>query len=291
MAQANQEARGRPQAADEVVDARGIGAFHMQDAYVDQGYQAAVGPAAAAIYTTLCRHADRNGRSFPGIDRLMLKTGQGKNTVIRAIRRLEDHGLVRVERRRDERQRQEGNVYHLQPKGKWNLIAVKAEPGAKMEPGYHGDKSTSRVPKPGAKAGCQNGTLRKHSKESQEGTPYPAKRGVDKNKGSITGPCKSEDIDFPMPPDVPSAQYGLNRLRNARMNPRALGTNPRAIHEASRTLARAAWQRTHEACRIVGCRDGFVTVDGVATMCRCLRQFMRTDNGKALGSPVREPAS
>ena len=60
-----------------------------------------VGVYAMALYMALCRHASSSDRtSYPSMKRLQKQLGASRNTLIKAIKTLESHGLIRVLRRK-----------------------------------------------------------------------------------------------------------------------------------------------------------------------------------------------
>lgn len=77
-----------------------------------------VGLTAFVVYAVLLRHADAEGRCFPSVDRIASIVVSHKNTVLRAIAKLESAGWIVVERKPGayvERKPGAYNVYHLPP--------------------------------------------------------------------------------------------------------------------------------------------------------------------------------
>lgn len=66
--------------------------------FFDEGYAAAVGPPAVAVYLCLRRHEDRDGLSYPGLNRISEKTGLSKPTVILALKVLNDCEVIQEDR-------------------------------------------------------------------------------------------------------------------------------------------------------------------------------------------------
>jgi DNA-binding transcriptional ArsR family regulator len=54
-----------------------------------------------AVYLCLLRHAGKDGRCWPGKKLLCQETGLSKNSIRKALRKLEQLGLIRVRIRRD----------------------------------------------------------------------------------------------------------------------------------------------------------------------------------------------
>lgn len=86
--------------------------FWVEDDFFDNGVAAAIGASAALLYLALCRHANKEGMSFPSIARLATETGLSERTISNGIKCLKDKGLVNVTRDRDGHTHQH-NVYHL----------------------------------------------------------------------------------------------------------------------------------------------------------------------------------
>lgn len=68
--------------------------FWVDDEYLN-GYAALCGIHATGVYLALCRHADRNQRSFPSTRHMAQRLGIGKNTVTLALKTLEKWAIVR----------------------------------------------------------------------------------------------------------------------------------------------------------------------------------------------------
>lgn len=86
--------------------------FWVEDDFFDNGVAAAIGASAALLYLALCRHANKQGMSFPSIARLATETGLSERTISNGIKCLKDSGLIDVSRDRDGHVHQH-NVYHL----------------------------------------------------------------------------------------------------------------------------------------------------------------------------------
>ncbi len=100
--------------------------YQLDDEYLN-GYARLCGVFATAVYNSLCRHSDKYQECFPSLELIMEEHGiQSKHTVIKAIKKLEEWGIVQVKREKDERtKRQLKNVYILTDKSEW-----KQKPGA-----------------------------------------------------------------------------------------------------------------------------------------------------------------
>lgn len=89
--------------------------FVVDDAYLN-GFARVLGPYSSMVYFVLCRHADSRFQScYPSISLIAKKVGISERQVIRCIRKLQDHNIIRIEKR----PRHNANVYHLLDKAQW----------------------------------------------------------------------------------------------------------------------------------------------------------------------------
>lgn len=68
------------------------------------------------VLIMMANYADENGKCWPSMNRLCDDTGMGKDSIIRAIKALEENGILSVERRMVEGVNLP-NIYHLQLQG------------------------------------------------------------------------------------------------------------------------------------------------------------------------------
>lgn len=109
--------------------------FVIDDAYLN-GYARLCGIAATGVYMSLCRHASKEQQCFPSKKLMGEELGISEKTVFRALKKLEEWNIVRVEnqgRKKDGSFR--NNLYTLLDKSVW-----KSKP-----------KVTRRSPRPVAK--------------------------------------------------------------------------------------------------------------------------------------------
>ena len=76
-------------------DARAPGWFWINDAIMDE-YACKIGMTALGVYLSLVRHADSHRECFPAHARIAASIGMQKRAVIRSIKTLENHGLIKV---------------------------------------------------------------------------------------------------------------------------------------------------------------------------------------------------
>lgn len=113
-----------------VRDLRRKDKYSIDDEYLN-GYAKLCGVNATAVYNSLCRHASKEQECFPSLELIMEQHAFGsKHTVIKAIKKLVEWGIVSVKKERDEKtKRQKNNVYILCDKSGWKL-----KPGAPDAP-------------------------------------------------------------------------------------------------------------------------------------------------------------
>lgn len=87
--------------------------FVIDDEYLN-GYARVCGPITSMVYIALCRHVGKEQVCYPSHDRLAKILGISKSAVVRAIKSLEVHGLVRVDRKQGEQ-----SIYTLTNKRNW----------------------------------------------------------------------------------------------------------------------------------------------------------------------------
>lgn len=114
----------------EIRDHRNKQWFWVDDEYLN-GYARLLRPNSTLVYLALCRHANKDQQSWPSYDLLMEKLGLARATISNAIKELEEWGIIKVERSRNEQtKRQNPNVYILLDKRSW-----KPKPSSNSEPG------------------------------------------------------------------------------------------------------------------------------------------------------------
>ena len=102
----------------EVRDLRKENFFVVDNIYLN-GLAKHLGPLASAVYFSLCRHADGHQSCFPSQNLIASEHGMGERTVRRAIEKLIECNLVRVERVKSKNGRWLRNRYFLVDRGLW----------------------------------------------------------------------------------------------------------------------------------------------------------------------------
>jgi hypothetical protein len=93
--------------------------FWLDNEYLN-GYAKFLGTSCTVVYLSLCRHSDNNTQScFPSMELIAEENGIHKSTVLRAIKTLEEWGIINVIRRKKEDGKQENNIYYLTKKSCW----------------------------------------------------------------------------------------------------------------------------------------------------------------------------
>jgi len=93
--------------------------FQIDDIYLN-GYAKICGIYATGVYMSLCRHANNKQFSFPSINKIAEELNISRDSVIRAIRKLEKHLIVIVDRPK----RTAHNTYYLVDKSLWSKREV-----------------------------------------------------------------------------------------------------------------------------------------------------------------------
>ncbi len=124
--------------SDILTDARHPGWFWMDDDIIDR-YGRILGTTGIAVYAYLARRADPNGVSFPSYSTIARDLAISRKTAIIYIKKLQDLGLLVVQRRNG--RRRSSNIYQLvNIRGRAPLPAAPAvspppdEQGAETEP-------------------------------------------------------------------------------------------------------------------------------------------------------------
>lgn len=98
----------------DVRDERRRGWFWIDNALFDD-YAPRIGPAGVMVYAALARRVDRERQCFPSIGVLADTCGLGRSTIKRALGRLAEAGLIRIEHRTRDDEGYASNLYVLVP--------------------------------------------------------------------------------------------------------------------------------------------------------------------------------
>lgn len=144
--------------------------FMVDDIYLN-GYAKLCGWKSTLVYMTLCRHAGKEQTCFPSQEMMAKKLAISKKSVLRAIRILEEWGIIKVTQQgRQESGLFKNNTYMLLDKKHWKKIPKTAN-GVTVRPTVRGDCESLN----GVTVGANKVT---HIKETHiERKPSPAAQG------------------------------------------------------------------------------------------------------------------
>ena len=101
----------------EVRDLRNKGKFVVDDKFLN-GYARFVEIYAVGVYSSLCRHANKQQKCWPSVKKMAEELGCGKDSVIQALKRLRFWEIIKSKRVG----KQCTNRYYLLDKEGWKLI-------------------------------------------------------------------------------------------------------------------------------------------------------------------------
>lgn len=91
--------------------------FYVMDQWYIREYAKECGLAANSIYMLLCAHVGKEQVCYPGNEYMADLLGISERTVMRAIKDLEGHRIIKVDRVQGE-----GNIYTLLSKKQWRKV-------------------------------------------------------------------------------------------------------------------------------------------------------------------------
>lgn len=94
--------------------------FIIDDEYLN-GYAKICGIYATGAYISLCRHADKNQKAFPSIQRIADELAVSDSSIKRGLNKLEKHGIILRERKG----KMLTNRYYLLDKSEWSKEPIK----------------------------------------------------------------------------------------------------------------------------------------------------------------------
>lgn len=137
----------------EIRDSRGKEWFWLDNEYLN-GYARLLGASCTVVYLSLCRHADNNTQQcFPSMKLIATENGISTKTVERATKKLEEWGIICVQRGKKEDGTQANNIYILTAKKTW-----KSKPTDNKSHGSPTDKmnESRQTPRPHNKTHINN---------------------------------------------------------------------------------------------------------------------------------------
>lgn len=102
----------------EVRDLRTKQFFMMDDAYLN-GWAKVCGWQATLVYLSLCRHANKEQKSWPSIDLIADENGISRNTVKKGLKALVAHNIVNITKGKTREGKYANNIYLLVDKKRW----------------------------------------------------------------------------------------------------------------------------------------------------------------------------
>ena len=111
----------------EVVDSRLSGFFMIENIFIRE-FGALAGPMVGVLYMSLCMHSNKDRMCWPSIDLIAKEWGMSPRNVIRGLKWLGEHGIIKIHQERGK-----SNVYELLDKKKWRKVAWNAVRPATMK--------------------------------------------------------------------------------------------------------------------------------------------------------------
>lgn len=97
--------------------------FVMDDAYLN-GMARLCGSNATIAYVSLCRHASKGQECFPSIKLMSEQHSVSPRTIIRGLKKLEEHNVIEIGKKRTKDGKWLNNSYTLLDKSVWNYSQV-----------------------------------------------------------------------------------------------------------------------------------------------------------------------
>jgi DNA-binding transcriptional MerR regulator len=202
-----------------VEDARHTNWFWMDNAVI-MSYAASIGPTGLAVYAHLAMNASNGSRHcYPSYETMARNLGMSRRSVITAVQKLENVGLISIHRRQAANDSNLSNSYTLLP-----LASV--PPGANFAP--PGEEATPLVQSdhyPGAKFAPELDSWNKTHESPLRGGPA----GADARSASPASEQTQPDPLEPQPepePDRPGGGNGHSAGRAKKSRGRAVAPHP-----------------------------------------------------------------
>lgn len=164
----------------------------MPDIFVDE-YAPRLHKVCAGVYMVLCRRASKERWCFPGMTELGRKTRYTRPMVIKAIKILEEWGIIQVTRSKNNRKERGVNRYYLVPESDWKPLGVV---NAVNYPPSKSDLPPNQSDIPPVVNGIDNKEDTKKETQIRK-TPKSPERGLDsQTSASLKGKEKTEDNGY-----------------------------------------------------------------------------------------------
>ena len=130
--------------------------FWLDNEYLN-GYARLLGASCTVVYLSLCRHSDNQTQQcYPSIKLIAEENGISRDTVMRAIKKLEDWNIVNVKKSRKEDGTQANNIYTLTSKKVWKSKPSSIEQPSVAESQNEASPSRKSTPSRVAPEGYNN---------------------------------------------------------------------------------------------------------------------------------------
>lgn len=141
--------------------------FWLDNEYLN-GYARFLGSSCTVVYLSLCRHSDNQTQTcFPSMKLIAEENGISRDTVMRAVKKLEEWNIIKVEKSKKEDGTQANNQYTLLAKKVW-----KSKPSSIEQHGQPSSKNkVSRVAPEGHNNTHINKTQGYEEQEDKSSTP------------------------------------------------------------------------------------------------------------------------
>lgn len=183
--------------------------FRIYNDYVTH-YARYLSVVATAVYTSLCKHADINGKCWPSMDLIAEQHGIERHAVGKAIKKLEEWNMINTGKSYDRKlKRRKNNTYILVPRKFWKDLPVEYDIEDNED---HGNEDTiDDLPLTNPKSHGNKNTMYMESKIPDYGTEDTS------NKTHVTRTIK-EDTLCGEPTELPlSLSKKLQLLGNGKI--------------------------------------------------------------------------
>ena len=96
--------------------------YQINDKYLN-GFARRCGWQATLVYNSLCRHASKDQFSFPTIMQMAAQHSVGRKTIIKGVKNLVNHNLIKVIKKKTRGHKFLNNGYILMDKSEWTVEA------------------------------------------------------------------------------------------------------------------------------------------------------------------------
>ena len=97
----------------EVIDSRLSGFFMIENIFIRE-FGKMAGPMVGVLYMSLCMHSNKDRMCWPSIDLMAKEWGMSPRNVIRGLKWLNDHCIIKIHQEKGK-----SNIYELLDKKRW----------------------------------------------------------------------------------------------------------------------------------------------------------------------------